>query len=40
MPEYRIYGIGGDGQFVDAKNTECADDQKGTNRPSSVYLIC
>ena len=27
MPEYRIYGIGGDGSFVE-KNTECGDDQK------------
>jgi PAS domain S-box-containing protein len=33
MPEYPIYGIGGDGHFVDAKNIECADDQEATNRP-------
>ena len=29
MPEYPIYGIGGDGHFVD-KNIECADDQEAT----------
>jgi PAS domain S-box-containing protein len=34
MSEYRIYGIGGDGHFADAKNIECADDQEATNRPS------
>jgi PAS domain-containing protein len=34
MSEDRIYGIGGDGQLVDAKKTECADDQEATNRPS------
>jgi len=34
MSEYRIYGIGGGGPFVDAKNTESADDQEATNRPS------
>ena len=33
MPEYPIYGIGGDGHLVDTKNTECADDQEATNRP-------
>jgi PAS domain S-box-containing protein len=33
MREYRIYGSGGDGHFVDAKNIECADDQEATNRP-------
>ena len=40
MPEYRIYAVGGDGHFVDAKNMECADDQKATNRSQSVYPIC
>ena len=34
MPEYPIEGIGRDGHFVDAKNTECADDQETTNRSS------
>jgi PAS domain-containing protein len=34
MLENRIYGIGGDGHFVDSKNIECADDQEATNRPS------
>ena len=34
MSENRIYGISGDGHFVDAKNIECADDQEATNRPS------
>ena len=32
MQEYRIYGIGDDGHFVDAKNT--ADDQEATNKRS------
>ena len=40
MPEYRIYGIGGDGHFVDAKNIECADDQEATKGRQSVCLIC
>ena len=31
MPEYRIYDIGSDGQLVDAKKTECANDQEATN---------
>ena len=34
MSEYRIYGISSDGQLVDAKKTECADDQEATKRPS------
>jgi hypothetical protein len=28
MPEFRIYTIGRDGHFSDAKNIECADDQE------------
>jgi PAS domain S-box-containing protein len=34
MPEHRIYGVGGAGHLVDAKNTECTDDQEATNRSS------
>jgi PAS domain S-box-containing protein len=36
MSEYRIYGSGGDGHFVDAKNVECADKHEATNRPSEL----
>jgi hypothetical protein len=28
MPAFRIYTVGLDGHFVDAKDVECADDQE------------
>jgi PAS domain S-box-containing protein len=34
MPEHRIYGVGGASHLVDAKNTECTDDQEATDTSS------
>jgi hypothetical protein len=28
MPAFRIYTVGLDGHFIDAKDVECADDQE------------
>ena len=36
MPEYRIYTVDYNGHRIDAKNIECADNKKPSNRRSEL----